>query len=349
MKRRLPRVLATNYRYALLRILGGLLLLCALVLVASTERGTMLYGQAIGRDGGGVLDLGSQAAAQPPGEGSLVRVTGLPTIAQPPFDAQFNQTADAPVLIRHVEMLQWREVRVGDQLHYEMDWVDRPLASAQFGQPAGHRNPGAFPIQGQRFEAGAVALAGFTLAPALVRRLPGSVPVVPRVEALPANLAASFSLRGNYLVTSAQPASPRLGDLRISWEAVPRQALTVLARVADGQLVPATTDADAHGFDIQLGERALVDLMPQLPTPPAAVTLRRELAIVLGLLGGMLLLWRPARSLMDRLRGAAAGVLPVAAIGALIWLDNDWHAALAWLTLALLALIMLLWRQRYRR
>ena len=348
MTRRLLRGLAADHRCVVLRVLGGFLLLAALVLVASTERGAMLYGQAIARDGG-LLDLGGQAPAQPPPDGSMVRVAGLPVIVQPPSDAQFNQAADVPVLIRHVEMLQWREVRIGDQLHYEMDWADQPLASATFSQPAGHHNPGAFPVQSQRFEAGAVRLAGFTLAPALVRRLPGSMTVAPRMDALPANLAASFSLHGNYLMTSAQPASPRLGDLRISWEAVPRQALTVLARLTAGQLAPASSGDDAHGFDIQLGERALVDLMPQLPAPPTALMLRRELAIVLGLLGGMLLFWRPARALVDRLRGAAAGVLPVATVGAVSWLGNDWPAALAWLTLALLALIMLLWRRRLRR
>jgi hypothetical protein len=349
MKWRLPRALATDYQHALRRGLGGLLLVVALVLVASTEHGLVLYRQALARQGGEVLDLGTQAPAQPPPDGALVRVAGLPVIVEPPFDAQFNQRVDAPVLIRHVEMFQWREVRIGDQLHYEMDWADRPLASATFSQPAGHRNPGAFPLQGQRFEAGAVRLAGFTLAPALVQRLPGSVPVAPQIDALPANLAASFSLYQNYLVTSTQPASPRLGDLRISWEAVPQQALTVLAQVVGGKLVPATADEDAHRFDIQLGDRDLADLMPQLPAPPAAVNLQRVLAIVFGLLGGALLLWRPDRRLIDRLPGATVGVLPVAAVGAVIWLGNDWSAALAWLTLALLALIVLLWRRRSTR
>jgi hypothetical protein len=253
------------------------------------------------------------------------------------------------VLIRQVEMLQWREVRLGGQLHYEMDWVDRPLASETFSQPVGHRNPGAFPIQGQRFEAGVVRLGGFTLVSTLARQLPGSVPVLPQMDVLPANLAASFSRDGNYLVTSAQPANPRLGDIRISWQAVPRQALTVLAEVSGGKLVPISSDETAQRFDIQLGEHSLVDLMPQLPAPPAAAMLRRELAIVLSLLGGVLLLWRPERSRMERLRGAAAGALSVAAVGAVIWLGNDGSAALAWMTLALLALIVLLWRRRSPR
>ncbi|MET0331011.1 MAG: TMEM43 family protein [Dyella sp.] len=346
MTRSPSRKLAKHGPGIVLRGLGGLLLLAALVLVASTEHGVMLYRQALDRPGGEVLDLGSAAPAQPLRDGTLVRVSGLPVIAQPPLDVQFNLSADAPVLIRQVEMLQWREVRIGDQLHYEMDWVDRPLASENFSQPAGHRNPGAFPIQGQRFEAGAVRLGGFILAPALVQQLPGSVPVVPHMDALPANLAASFSLHGNYLVTSAQPATPRLGDLRISWRAVPRQVLTVLAAVTAGTLAPISSGEDAHRFDIQLGERPLIDVMPQLPPPPTGVAVRRELAIVLGLLGGALLLWRPGRSLMAQLRGAAAGVLPVAVIGAVIWLGSDRVAVLAWLTLALLALIVLLWRRR---
>lgn len=215
----------------------------------------------------------------------MVRVAGPIKVAEPPYDESFNQHFDAPVLIRHVEMFQWREVHIGEQVHYEMDWVDRPVDASHFAQPSGHTNPGGFPIEGKQFDAGQVRVNELMLSPPLLHALPGSERVSPDMKRLPSNLAASFSLYQGYLMTSATPANPRLGDLRVSWEIAPIQTVTVFARLDGEQLVPATDAADGKGYDIQSGDRALTDLFPDLPLPPSGVWVRRVLALLLMVAG----------------------------------------------------------------
>lgn len=331
------------------RLAGTALLLVGLGLIAWNERRVMDYGSALARHGGTpVLDLGGNGRPSAGQYGALTRVSGMPQIIDAPHDAEFNVRADSPVLIRHVEMYQWREITVGGATHYEVDWVDRPIDASNFAKPAGHVNPGAFPIQGRQFEAGEVKLGNFKLSTPILRAFPGRVDVTPNEKALPANFAATFQRVGDALVTSAKPANPRLGDLRISWEAVPLQSMTVLARIDGDTLVPGTPVREGEqGFDVQVGDRSLLDVMPALPEPPGAVLSVRASAFVAAALGALLLAWG-SRLRGDLLFAAGTGVVTVAAVAGAMWMAGDAMAASVWLLIAVLGAGLAIWRVQQR-
>lgn len=200
------------------RLSALLLLLMAVLLSASTERGARDASGAAGLTRETALEWHATQTPPSPPEGRWLRVVGTPQITRPPLDPDFNQTAATPLLLRRVEMFQWRESWLAGRPRYATAWIDHPLDSTHFADPQGHGNPGVFPVQTASFEAGAVTLAGFELAPAIVRALPGAVSIPPQPGRLAANLAASFSHDGNYLTTSGQPGQPRPGDLRLHWE-----------------------------------------------------------------------------------------------------------------------------------
>ena len=327
----------------LLKMLGALLLLGGLALLASTENGLLAYRQASQRHGGEVLDLDRQIGPEIGQYGYMVRVAGMPHVVVPPRDVDFNQSAAVPVLIRHVEMFQWREVIVGGVAYYELDWVDRPLDSNRFEHPAGHANPGAFPIAGRQFDAGEVRVGGFRLSASLLHALPGSARLTPDVKALPPNLAASFSADGDYLTTSAHPDSPRLGDLRVSWETVPLQTVTLIGRLDGDTLVPAKDAADGKGYEVQVGTRSLVDIFPDLPVPPEAVMPRRAIALLLASLGVLALLWERREHVSDLLLPLGVGALLIGAVGGAMWLGGSAGVSLQWFGLATLGLAIAGW------
>ncbi|MBD8873388.1 TMEM43 family protein [Rhodanobacter sp. DHB23] len=327
---------------------GVALLALGIVLAAWTEHGLAVYRGALQQHGGDVLDLGSDADPQPNLQGRLVRISGTPRVVVQPLDADFNQQADTPLLVRHVQMFQWHELRMGNDVTYELDWSDTPQDSSHFAQPNGHANPGAFPLQGKRFAAERVQLGGFALGPGLVQDLPGSEAISPDAKSLPENLAASFSLYDDALVTSARPGAPRVGDLRVSWGAAPLQEITVIARVDGDRLVPAADAADGKGYQVDVGDSALVDMRPDMAARPAHAWSCRVLAVLLAALGTGLLLSRDAKRI-DPLAALGGGLLAAAASAAIPWLGASLPAVAAWLAVAVAGLGLLLWRRRALR
>jgi len=328
------------------RIAGAALLLAGLGSIAWNEHRVMDYRAALARHGSPVLDLGAEGRPSAGQYGSTTRVSGVPQILDAPRDPEFNVRAESPILIRHVEMFQWREITVGGSTHYELDWVDRPIDATNFAKPAGHVNPGAFPIQGRQFEAGEVKIGNFKLSTPIIRAFPGRVDVAPDMARLPANLAATFQRVDDKLVTSSKPSNPRLGDLRVSWEAVPVQALTVVARI-DGDTLSPRESQDDPGFDVQVGDRSLLDVIPALPEPPQGVLLVRIAAFLLAAAGAFLLACT-SRLRRDILFAVGIGAVVVPAVAGVIWLASDAMTASVWLLVAVLGAGLAIWRVQQR-
>lgn len=334
-----------SIRELLMPALGAVLLLIGVGIGAVVERGQLDYSAQMKRHGGDVLDLGANGRPDAGDQGFMVRVVGPLQVVEAPLDRQFNQQTDQPVLIRHVQMFQWRELRYGGAPSYELDWQDHPIDSSQFQHPEGHTNPDKFLLESAQFDAGLVRLNGFVLAPELVHALTGSQPVTPNLRNLPSNLAASFSLYDNGLVTSIVPSRPQLGDLRVTWEAVPVQTVTIVAKVDGNKLVPSGDATDGIGFAVQSGDMPLSEIFADSPLPPDYPWLKRVLAVLLAALGaGLLLRWHYQR--VDLMLAPGIALLVVGAVDAVLWLGNDNSTASAWAGLALVGVALTAWRLR---
>lgn len=326
-----------------LNVIGAVLVLAGVALVATTASGLLEYRDAASRHGGEVIDLGQRAQPQAGQHGYMARLVGIPNVVEAPHDPDFNQHANTPVLQRQVEMFQWREVRIGSSVHYEQDWVDHVEDSSRFQDPRGHANPATLPIESKRFVAGLVQIGGFKLGPQLVQALPGTQLMTPDPASLPANLAVSFSRYGDYLVTSAHPADPHLGDVRVSWEEVPLQQVTVIGRLDGDRIVAASDASDGKGYSVQVGDVSLLDIFPDLPVPPEFVTGSRVLSVLLAAMGTFVLLFAKRRR-MEPLLATGLGSLLVGVIASALWLGGDGTTLAGWLAVAVLGLLLTGWR-----
>jgi hypothetical protein len=332
-----------SWRSLVLNIVGALLVLAGIGLEALNASSLIGYRNAADVHGGAAIELGTDPLPQAGQHGYMARLVGTPKVVEAPHDAQFNQSADSPVLVRRVEMFQWREINIGGDVHYEMDWVDHPVDSSHFRETRGHANPGRFPISGKRFDAGLVQIGGFKLGSVLAHALPGAKKIEPDVDRLPDNLVASFSRHEDYLVTSAHPGDPRLGDLRVSWNAVPLQQVTVVARLDGDRLEAAKDVADGKGYQVQIGDVPLLDLFPDLPVPPEFAMIWRILAVVLATLGVLVLLATQHRR-TDPLLALGLGAVLVGSIASIMWLSGRDAAALGgWAVLTLVGLALTIW------
>lgn len=351
----------TALRRSLWNIFGASLVFAGVALAAVNAQAVLQYAAAASAHGGMVVDLPAAAPPAAAEPARMVRVTGPLAVTGAARDAQFNLSVDTPLLTRRVEMFQWREVLVGDRVHYELDWEDRWIDASRFREPRGHANPPDFPLPGASFRAGGVQVGSLQISPVLQRALPGTVTVAPDVHTLPANLAATFSRHGDYLQTSARADNPQPGDVRVSWSAVPLGQVTVVAWLDDGHLRPAPDAADGQGYRLARGDVPLLDLLPDLAVAPSAEMFKRVLAVWLAALGALVLLTVqrralsttafapvPARWWSDALLALGLGALAVSAVAATLWAGNDVRRMAYWLVLALLAVALSLW-QIYRR
>lgn len=328
-------------------ILGALLVLAGVGLAAMTERSVLQYRAVAAQHGGEVIDLGTSAQPQPDQHGYMVRLVGTPQVIKLPHDPEFNLSVDTPLLKRHVEMFQWRQISIGDRVHYELDWVDHLVDANTFKQPRGHTNPTSFPLPNKQFMAGLVQMGGLQMGPALVRALPGSSLTTPDPAVLPENLLASFSKYHDYLMTSANPADPRLGDVRVSWEEVPLQQMTVVARMDGSHLVAATDAADGKGYQVQLGNVSLLDLFSDLPIPPDFLFFQRILAVLLAALGVFVVLSVQRHPRRDAVLALGLGALVVGAVTSVLWMMGSLGVALfGWLVVTAAGLGLIVWRLR---
>lgn len=161
--------------------------------------------------------------AQPDANAAAVatRVTGRLSIRHPPRDAQIGVSADAAILLRIVEMYQWHERcgLTGGACSYDASWSVEHVDSARFRVPAGHENPPA-PFAGARFAAGEIKLGGLVVDPELLNAQP-AVDHPVKDNALPPNLAATFTVADGVLYAGGDAAHPKVGTVRIRYRIVP--------------------------------------------------------------------------------------------------------------------------------
>lgn len=325
-------------------VLGGLLLLLGLVLIGFTEHADRL--RAMGEDAlGGFVLTGSAATPGPAADGKLVLAVGAPVVNVPASDAQFGVAADAPALLRKVEMFQWNETRFGGVRNYDQNWYDHPIDSSAFGNPDAHANPGAFPIIATRLDSSDVTVGGFRLAPDLVHMIDGPEPFEPDLSHLPPNMAATFQVQDGTLVTSANAAHPQVGDLRISWMKIAPADLTVLAQDQNGTLVPVNDPSGDPIAQVLIGRHSLTDVLTDAPQPPHFKWARRVLAVLLAWAGVAMLL--PGSRRRDRVLALATAVVPLALLAAICWFDVRMQAFVVLLAIAILAAVLAAWRWRH--
>lgn len=188
----------------------------------------------------GVTVSVAASPVNPDNEGRLVSVQGELLAERPPEDSEFGLVAaDSIVLERDVEMYQWLEDCIDGTCTQRAAWSKKWIDSSKFGNPTGHRNPDRFPVDSARFVGEGIHIGAFEPDVDLLVASMGLKPRPINPEELSANLAASFSISGNELLSGSDSMHPVVGDLRIRYNAVPSAATTVIGIQKSSRLIPA--------------------------------------------------------------------------------------------------------------
>lgn len=181
----------------------------------------------------------SADSVQPANEGRLVHVSGPATVAGPLTDPVFHiAAAGALRLERRVEMYQWRETEESKTekslgggetktttYRYVKEWSERPVDSGSFKRPEGHGNP-SMPYRSATIEAPGARIGAFTLDQSQIKQIDAFERLPPDPSA---TLPQGFQWVGEQLYRGASPDQPRIGDLRVNFQVVPAQTVSVVA------------------------------------------------------------------------------------------------------------------------
>jgi hypothetical protein len=256
-------------------------------------------------------------------------------------------SANALKLKRVVEMYQWKETsrsetkkKIGGGSEtvttyaYSRGWSEGLIASEHFRHPTGHRNPGRMAFKSMQKTAGTVRLGAFVLPPFMVDRIDTfeSLPF-PHDAVLPKSLGRDARVSASGVYIGDDPASPRLGDIRVMFKIVRPTAISVIAGLSDNTFEPFATDAGGTIALLETGVHASDDMIQRAQTGNTMMTWLLRAGGLLFMVAGLNLILKPLAVIADvlpllgRLVGAGTGLIAFLLAGILSLVT----IAVAWL------------------
>jgi hypothetical protein len=192
----------------------------------------------------------------PKNDGRLIHLTGKITTATAALDPAFRVTGSRVLRLRRkVEMFQWQEGTDGTAKRmggpnstqtfyaYHRVWSESWINSSAFRQSAGHVNP-VMPMKSVTFDSPAPVLGAYHLDSAVIHEISDFTPfAVRRMPPIPPYTspfypAKPYQLESGSLYIGWKPSNPAIGDLRVTFEAVPAQVFSLVAAQAGQTLTP---------------------------------------------------------------------------------------------------------------
>lgn len=225
--------------------IGVLLVIGMVILLFWNEGRAVQTAKSLTEGAGSVVSVAADVI-DPSNQGKLVHVSGPVTTDSIPTDALFGISRPSVRLIRSVEMYQWKEesrsetkTKLGGgeetvtTYTYSKGWEDNAIDSGSFRKPDGRANP-AMEINGAQFQIPSAQLGAFALDRPVIDRIRDNENFPITKDQLPAIEKAfggtqKVSIANGRIYLGRDPASPAIGDYRISYDFVPVGVISVVA------------------------------------------------------------------------------------------------------------------------
>jgi hypothetical protein len=328
-------------------IFGLLLFLAAFVLLFWNEGRAVKTYKTL-KEGSGIVVSVPADRVDPANQGKLVHLSGRAVTEATLADPVFGVSANALKLRREVEMYQWQErshseekKKVGGGTEtvttysYSKVWSGHAISSSSFKKSSGHENPGSMPYQDAEQLADKVTLGAFTLPASLVGKIGGAqqLPVSSEIP-LPEELAGRAERQDGGFYLGENPASPQIGDVRIKFEIVPQQEISVVAQQSGSSFTPYQSKAGGSIELLQEGMKSAAAMFEKAQSDNTILTwLLRAGGFFLMFLGLSMMLkvlsvLADVLPFLGNLVGAGTGIISFLIAGVLSLLT----IAVAWIT-----------------
>lgn len=294
-------------------VLFGLLLIVISFPVLFLNEGRAVKTQKTLEEGASSVVKVSSEAVDAKNDGKLVYLSGNAMAEGILADEPFKITSDALKLRRKVEFYQWKENKEtktekklggGEETvtkySYSKEWSDRPIDSSNFNQKHGYENPKPALTEAE-WAKDPVKLDAFTLSPGLAAQIENfSALNTTAVAELPTEVAGKkLHKNGSEFYLGIDPATPAIGDLRVTHEVALPGSVSVIAKQKGETFEPFLAKA---GGTIEMLNSGAVSAESMFAAAHAS---NKMLTWVLRLVGtvvmfiGFSLLFRPLSVLAD--------------------------------------------------
>ncbi len=236
---------------------------------------------ALSEGAGAVVTVAAQPV-NPAMEGRLVHVLGLAETQTPARDPILGVSAPGLLRLHRIaETYQWQETQRSQTTkdfggseqtrttyEYNKVWSQSAISSSEFRIANGHNNP-PLTLKSQEITANSIRLGDFRIAPALLEELSAYEPILPDEATMNAK---GFRLFDGMFYRGNDPGNPRIGDVRVRFEAVTSQPVTVVAGQVGGELGSFIA---SNGYKIDLiapGNRAAAAMFKEAQQDEATLT-----------------------------------------------------------------------------
>jgi hypothetical protein len=298
-------------------VLVGLVLFVASFPILFWNEGRAVKTARSLEEGAGAVVSVSSDLVSAGNEGKLVHVTGPISTDGPVVDGDLGVQANAVKLVRNVSMYQWIEEEKSEKrkklgggeetvttYEYKKDWSSSPVDSSAFQVPEGHENPGDFPLPSATFVADPVRLGAFTLSEEQLGQLDEAkdLPVdAAAAESLPEGLMgevpATVDKGAFYLGTN--PATPAIGDVRISFQVVNPAQASVVAVQTGSSFAPYAAEAGDTILLVEEGTHTSAEMFQTAQSANTVMTWILRGGGFLAMVLGLFLVFRPLSVLGD--------------------------------------------------
>ena len=301
-------------------LFGLLLVVVAIVVIFWNEGRAIATARSLAEGAGAVVSVDA-SAVDPANEGKLVHIAGPANASAPLVDPQFQVKASALTLLRHVEMYQWRQDEHSETHNklgggqetvttysYARVWKDSRNDSGAFRHPEGHANP-EMAFTARTFVAADAKLGAFSLPSDLLGKLGGTTPL----DVDPAALAASSGqnrprqIFDGAIYVGADPAAPKIGDLKISYHLAPDGPVSAIGRQAGASLGSYQTRAGDPLYMIDAGQLTAAQMFKQAESENAILTWAVRV-------GALVAMWIGFALVLGPLSALAAVIPPLASV-----------------------------------
>lgn len=212
--------------------------------------------------------------------GKMVLATGTASTTETLSDGLFGLNLNAVRLERKVEYYQWvehasshSEDKLGGSQEttttytYDKQWVDKPINSSNFKDPAFKGNNTVWKqVEEQKWIAKNVTFGAYVLPENLIAQISGEQqaavdPSTPAFTNFKNSVNKAVTASGNMVYIGPNPASPEVGDVKITFTMIsPSNLVTIWSQVNGNTFCSYTHKNGQKISDLYMGSRSLEEV-----------------------------------------------------------------------------------------